>query len=472
MATGTLETRAQEWTEDIQLTWIEENPDMPRFSHDSFPVYDGQGHIHVIYTRQIERPDSSNVYYMRLDTIGNILDQPRKISQQTSSVSNLRGILGSSGNIHFTWGNEANHDAWPRYCRFSPSSELLDSTRALSKYAANPLKDSQGNLWMAKPSNKMFKMTENGNFTGDSVMFHPGPKAIAISPNDLVYVFYQVAVPGNVSLHCAVSDFEGNIRMDVPLTDTTRNGAMAGVYTVSISSDSVIYMIYELMVPTRLRCMDMDLVTLFDIPIESTPTGFGKINGTLDPDGNYHMCWQTDSVVALSRYHLNYAVVNNQGEYLSEPLWISHSIRALSYGDIALIPYSLESRQIFFFKVLQSNYPQEVQIFRKSCPPPNERADESVLEVVNLNLSAYPNPFNSTVTIPFSFAAINRGKRSLAIFDPLGRRVADFSPCLPQLIAANRHSLTWNASGMPAGQYIVRLEAGNQQLSQRLSLAK
>jgi len=109
----------------------------------------------------------------------------------------------------------------------------------------------------------------------------------------------------------------------------------------------------------------------------------------------------------------------------------------------------------------------------KTTPDPVSVPEPGVtLEPSSLILSAYPNPFNSMVTIPFSFAAINRGKQSLSIFDPLGRRVADFSPRLPQLIAANRHSLTWNASGMPAGQYIIRLESGNQQLSQRLSLVK
>jgi len=109
----------------------------------------------------------------------------------------------------------------------------------------------------------------------------------------------------------------------------------------------------------------------------------------------------------------------------------------------------------------------------KTTPDPVSVRDPQVVAPFALQLEQpFPNPFNATVTIPFSFAAINRGKQSLAIFDPLGRRLADFSPRLPQLIAANRHSLTWNASGMPAGQYIVRLEAGNQQLSQRLSLVK
>jgi len=112
----------------------------------------------------------------------------------------------------------------------------------------------------------------------------------------------------------------------------------------------------------------------------------------------------------------------------------------------------------------------------KTTPDPVSVRESQVVAPFALHLAQpYPNPFNSTVTIPFSFSPINRGATGvvrMAIFDPLGRQVADFSPRLPQLIAANRHSLTWNASGMPAGQYIVRLEAGNQQLSQRLSLVK
>ena len=120
----------------------------------------------------------------------------------------------------------------------------------------------------------------------------------------------------------------------------------------------------------------------------------------------------------------------------------------------------------------------EVQDFFliKTTPDPVSVREPQVVAPFALHLAQpYPNPFNSTVTIPFSFGPINRGATGvvrMAIFDPLGRRVADFSPRLPQLISANRHSLTWNASGMPAGQYIVILQAGNQQLSQRLSLVK
>jgi hypothetical protein len=63
---------------------------------------------------------------------------------------------------------------------------------------------------------------------------------------------------------------------------------------------------------------------------------------------------------------------------------------------------------------------------------------------------------------------------NLSIFDPLGRRVAELIPTglVNGPYAGGKSSVVWDAAGMPAGQYIVRLQAGNQQLSQRLSLVK
>jgi hypothetical protein len=112
----------------------------------------------------------------------------------------------------------------------------------------------------------------------------------------------------------------------------------------------------------------------------------------------------------------------------------------------------------------------------KTTPDPvSVRDSHSTLNPLTFNLyPAYPNPFNSTVTIPFGVGAHRDAPLRLAVFDPLGRRVAELIPMglVNGPYTAGKYSTVWDASGVPAGQYVVRLEAGNQQLSQRLSLVK
>ena len=154
---------------------------------------------------------------------------------------------------------------------------------------------------------------------------------------------------------------------------------------------------------------------------------------------------------------------------------------------------------------------------------------------------SFPNPFNSTVTIPFGLD--KSAPTRVAIFDPLGRKVAELIPSAGLVngpyaggkneglvngpyvgrkglvnghyvggkglvngpyvggkglvnglyaggkglvnghyvggkglvngpYAAGRHSVVWNANGVPAGSYLVRLESDGQFSSETIHLVK
>ncbi len=79
----------------------------------------------------------------------------------------------------------------------------------------------------------------------------------------------------------------------------------------------------------------------------------------------------------------------------------------------------------------------------------------------------YPNPFNPTTVIPFDLA--QSGDVRLAVYDVTGRKV---STLLNTSMGAGRHSVTFNAAGIPSGVYIVRLEAGGRIMTSKLTLLK
>ncbi len=105
----------------------------------------------------------------------------------------------------------------------------------------------------------------------------------------------------------------------------------------------------------------------------------------------------------------------------------------------------------------------------KTTPDPVSVRKPSVVYPSSFILyPSFPTPFNSMTTISFS---LDKSRQtSLEVFDPLGRRVAELIPS--QVMCAGLHSVVWDAKGVPAGGYVVKLEAGNNELTQRLSLVK
>ena len=82
-------------------------------------------------------------------------------------------------------------------------------------------------------------------------------------------------------------------------------------------------------------------------------------------------------------------------------------------------------------------------------------------------LSNYPNPFNPETVIPFQLKEPVRVK--LAVYDLLGRQVQVLAS---GVMESGRHEVTFNASALPSGVYLVRLEAGTTVATQRITLMK
>ena len=79
----------------------------------------------------------------------------------------------------------------------------------------------------------------------------------------------------------------------------------------------------------------------------------------------------------------------------------------------------------------------------------------------------YPNPFNPSTEIAFSLpeAAMVR----LVVYDVLGRAVAHL---VDGTLAAGRHTVRFEASHLPSGTYLYRIEAGAFTQTRRMVLLK
>ncbi|CAN5609534.1 hypothetical protein BH23BAC4_BH23BAC4_02650 [soil metagenome] len=81
--------------------------------------------------------------------------------------------------------------------------------------------------------------------------------------------------------------------------------------------------------------------------------------------------------------------------------------------------------------------------------------------------SAYPNPAQGAVTVPFSLASGDHVR--LSVYDLLGRRVATL---VDEALPAGEHAATLPGENLPAGVYVIRLEAGSQSATSRVTIVR
>ena len=79
----------------------------------------------------------------------------------------------------------------------------------------------------------------------------------------------------------------------------------------------------------------------------------------------------------------------------------------------------------------------------------------------------HPNPFNPSTVI--SFALPEASHVRLTVFDVLGREVKTL---MDGQIDAGNHRVHFNASGLPSGTYLYRIQAAGFTTSKVMHLAK
>tara|TARA_A100001037_G_C14907769_1_gene525835 strand:- start:250 stop:813 length:564 start_codon:yes stop_codon:yes gene_type:complete len=89
-------------------------------------------------------------------------------------------------------------------------------------------------------------------------------------------------------------------------------------------------------------------------------------------------------------------------------------------------------------------------------------------EIVSFELSeAYPNPFNPTTNVVLSIPEASYV--SVKVYNLVGQEVATLAN---GMMEANTYTLTWDASSMSSGVYLVRAEGAGQIATQKLMLLK
>ena len=92
---------------------------------------------------------------------------------------------------------------------------------------------------------------------------------------------------------------------------------------------------------------------------------------------------------------------------------------------------------------------------------------EPFTKVTAFKLGNYPNPFNPSTKITFEVPQTSN--INLSVFNMIGQKVATLHE---GLVPAGAYSTQFNASNLPSGMYIVRLQAEKATISKKVMLLK
>ncbi|MCB2199428.1 T9SS type A sorting domain-containing protein [bacterium] len=96
----------------------------------------------------------------------------------------------------------------------------------------------------------------------------------------------------------------------------------------------------------------------------------------------------------------------------------------------------------------------------------NSAGEEPTLPIA-YSVSTYPNPFNAEMSVRYALPTASQVQ--IAVYDLLGRQVAQFTPGLVQ---PGTHSWSFNARELPSGLYFLKVDAGQWHDIRKVTLLK
>lgn len=109
----------------------------------------------------------------------------------------------------------------------------------------------------------------------------------------------------------------------------------------------------------------------------------------------------------------------------------------------------------------------DIEVFKFGPEGLGAGEQPSSFVIKDIDLRAYPNPFNPSTTISFDLPTT--GPVSLVAYDLMGRVVQTL---LDQSLTAGKHTLTFDAASLPSGSYFIQLQNANRQRTQKIVLLR
>lgn len=195
---------------------------------------------------------------------------------------------------------------------------------------------------------------------------------------------------------------------------------------------------------------DIGIYTWGVVPVEVTSF---TVAGS---EGSAELMWKTASETNNRGFEIQRSLNNAE--------WINVGWKAGAGSTTELTEYRWTDNTApegrVYYRLLQYDYDGSMRIYGPVT------AEMSTVTEFSLGQN-YPNPFNPVTTI--RFALPEKAEVTLKVFDAQGSEVALLARGTRE---AGRHEVQFDASALPSGVYIYRLEAGTHTESRKLILLK
>lgn len=169
----------------------------------------------------------------------------------------------------------------------------------------------------------------------------------------------------------------------------------------------------------------------------------------------------------LCEAELLFAVHSTNGDITTELVADDELVSELNQDEwielVFSIPEKTVDMQRSFIFVTKGRYERLSQKLNK----PSSQEEEVILPSETKLYSNYPNPFNPSTMISYSLR--DEGMVSIKVYDILGSEVATL---VNETKAAGTYEVEFNASQLPSGVYIYRMQAGSYMASKKMLLVK
>lgn len=158
-------------------------------------------------------------------------------------------------------------------------------------------------------------------------------------------------------------------------------------------------------------------------------------------------------------YETNYDTTSVQGSYKGKPVgveYIGTDFKTITLGFPLYYMDSEKAGEIVGF-ILEERFEEVTSVSQPEIIVPEEYA----------LMQNYPNPFNPTTTIEFNLP-VNAFVK-LVLYDILGKEIAVL---INNEISAGSYNVKFDATGLPSGVYFYRLEAGDINITKKMTLMK
>jgi len=185
-------------------------------------------------------------------------------------------------------------------------------------------------------------------------------------------------------------------------------------------------------------------------PDSLLPIRIGTLGATLRDDATALISWSTVSETACYGFEVQRSERRTDGFLAISGLIPGHGTTILTHNYSYTDPVGAPGR---FYRIREIDM-NGAEWFSESIEATPLTSVRAVQRAGYALLQNYPNPFNPATTIGYRTPA--SGNARLVIYDLLGRTIGTLAEGRQN---PGEHTITWDATGIPAGVYFCRLEA-------------